>query len=340
MFIDDTKKVCQYCGKEFNKGKKQRTAEHIFPKGLINLFPEQYIAFHNNKRFIDNKGVTIADVCGECNNQSLSSLDTYGNGLIKEKFLKPIDVQLKDEEYEVELDYYKLSRWLLKIIYNFRRSNNNKNNIEWFHKSLGFIMQDIRIENIDFSIFLGLHINTTPLPEEFYSYNPLQINEEPKLFGNSLAIASLGIDPYINSVKINKAFATYSIRFGAAVFYIILWDDDAKFKEKKYFNKLMTREFNFKQIISNEKMYNLKRVAAHSNTTMGYGHLISKSGIIEDDLFIQNSINGQSLSACQNYFYESKGEEGIKETRALVEMFEFPNNKRVRKNYEKYYGKD
>jgi len=334
MFIDNYKKVCQYCGKEFDSNEHKKTAEHIFSNGLIKLFPEQYIAFNGSNKFIDNKGITISDVCKECNGQPLSSLDNYGVMLIRDNFFKEILVDRKDEEFSIEFDYYKLSRWVLKILYNFQRSKNK--NVEWFHRALGYMLYDIRVENIDFSIFVGVHINTTPLPEQFYEYKPLQIIEEPKLMGNSLALGSYAIDPNVNSINVNKAFATYSVRLGTLILYIILWDKSTELTEKKYFNKLMTNEFTFKQIISNQNRYNLRRVSAHSNTTMGYWHLISETGIIQDDMLISNSIQGQSLSECQKYFYDSKGEEGIAKTKALIEMGEFPNNTRIRKQYERY----
>lgn len=338
MFIDYTKKVCQYCGKEFGKNACKRTTEHIFPNGLVKLFPEQYIAFDCEKIFIDNKGATIADVCKKCNSEELSSIDSYGVQLIRKDFFKEISVDEKDNEFNIEFDYYKLSRWLLKVLYNSRRSK--KKNNEWFHRALGFILYDIRIENIDFSIFAGVHINTNPLPEQFFEYMPLQINEEPKLIRNSLCISSFGIDPLINSVKVDNAFATYSVRFGTLILYIILWNKDTDRDVKMTYNRLMTRKFNFKQIISSKTGYELNRVSAHSNTYLGYAHLISKSGIEEDDMIISDSIHGQSLSETQKYFYESKGERGIAMTRAAVEKYQFPNNTRVQKKYEKFYGEN
>lgn len=337
MFIDKSKKVCQYCGKEFDSNEHKKTAEHIFPNGLIRLFPEEYIAFNGSNKFIDNRGITISDVCKECNGQPLSSLDNYGVQLVRDNFFREILVDHKDEEFPIEFDYYKLSRWILKILYNFRRSENK--DVEWFHRALGYMLYDIRIEDIDFSIFAGVHINTSPLPEQFYEYKPLQIVEEPKLIGNSFALVSYGIDPYVNSVNVNKAFATYSIRFGTLILYIILWDKSTESTEKKYFNELMTGEFTFKKIVSNQNRYNLRRVSAHSNTTMGYWHIISESGIAQDDMLISNSIHGQSLSECQKYFYDSKGEEGIAKTKTLIEMAEFPNNTRIQKQYKRYYGK-
>lgn len=337
--MKNEKRVCQYCKTEFDNKKHSKTAEHIIPKGLIDLFPDQYITFSGNRKFIDNNGLTISDVCQKCNGTLLSPLDRYGKNLIQNSFLNKIPVDMMDEILPaVEFDYYKLSRWLLKITYNHQRSK--KHNIGWFQKALGYMIYGLRVENIDFSIFVGVHINTTPLPEEFYTYMPLQINEDPKLYGNSLAVVTLGLNPNINSVKVEGAFATYSIRFGTVVFYIILWDNNANYIQRLFFNKLMTTEFSFQKIVPSQILYQLKRVSAHSNTTMGYSHLISTSGIKQDDMFIKGSINGKSLSECQDVLYKLKGKEEMEKTRTLIEMIDFPDNKKIRKKYERYFGSE
>lgn len=79
------KKECAYCKKEFDSNRK-RSAEHIFPQVLLELFPEQDVSFTPERTFKDNFGLTIADVCSECNNGILSGLDQYGGKLIKEQF--------------------------------------------------------------------------------------------------------------------------------------------------------------------------------------------------------------------------------------------------------------
>jgi|LSQX01.3.fsa_nt_gb hypothetical protein len=333
-----TKGICQYCKKRYDNNERRRTAEHIIPYGIIELFPEQYISFFEGKKFIDNRSMTIADVCEKCNGTLLSPLDNYGKNLINNNFLSKIPVDKKEEEFPVEFDYYKLTRWILKILYNYQRLK--KENTEWFKRALGYMLHDIRVENISFSMFAGVHINNTPLPEEFYTYKPLQIIDSPKLLVNSLGIVTFGIDPYINSVTVSGAFATYCIRFGSLIVYTILWEKDIDPLQEEQYNKLMTHEFDFKRIVSNKSNYNLKSVSAHSNTSMGYWHLISKSGISQDNMIVKNSIHGQSLSDCQKYFYDSKGEEGMAKTRALVEMLEFPNNERIKRKYEKCFGKD
>ena len=68
------KKECAYCKKEFDSNRK-RSAEHIFPQVLLELFPEQDVSFTPERTFKDNFGLTIADVCSECNNGILSGLD-------------------------------------------------------------------------------------------------------------------------------------------------------------------------------------------------------------------------------------------------------------------------
>ncbi len=326
---------CQYCKRLFDSNKHKRTAEHIIPKGIIDLYPEQYITFNDYKKYIDNNGATIADVCKECNETLLSSLDSYGKELISSNFTEEISVDLMNNEFPATLEYFQLSRWLLKIIYNNERSK--KRDTSWHQRALGYMLYNRRIEDIDFSIFMGMHINTTPLPEQFYAYKPLQIVNDPKLLGNSLCLVSFGIDPFINSLKVQGAFSTHLIRFGTAIFYIILWEKNTDKVKKRFYNTLMTKEFNFMQIVSNISNYYLKRVSAHSNTTIGYSHLISTSGINQDDMIIKDMIHGQSLVECQQYMFDSKGKEGIEKTKALIEMDEFPNNTKIQKKYKKYF---
>lgn len=327
---------CQYCKTVFDSDKYKRTAEHIIPRGIIDLYPEQYITFNDNNKYIDNNGLTIADVCKRCNGTLLSPLDSYGKQLISNNFIEEIPVDLMDNEFPVILEYFQLSRWLLKILFNHQRSK--KTDTEWYQRALGYMLYNIRVEDIDFSIFMGMHINTTPLPEKFYTYKPLQIVNNPKLLGNSLCLVSFGIDPFINSLKVQGAFSTYLIRFGTAIFYIILWEKNTDKITKKFYNILMTNEFNFTRIVSNKSNYCLKRVSAHSNTTIGYSHLISASGIKQDDMMIKDYVHGQSLLECQKYMFNSKGKEGMEKTKALIEMDEFPNNTRIKKKYEKYFG--
>ncbi|MBM6723343.1 hypothetical protein [Pseudoflavonifractor phocaeensis] len=119
-------KICQYCFKPFDNGEHRKTAEHIFPAGIIALYPEQQISFPGNRAaFVDNRGMTISDVCKRCNNFELSRLDSYGKSVIEEQFLEEIPASQYDKFFTKRLDYMLLTRWILKIIYNSERALHN-----------------------------------------------------------------------------------------------------------------------------------------------------------------------------------------------------------------------
>jgi len=131
------KNKCSYCAKLFDSGEHRKTAEHIFPRGIIQLFPEQNISFLVGKKFIDNNGLVIKDVCQKCNSFYLSYLDKYGKDLISTQFLLPIPTENMNDKFSKEIDYHLVLRWLLKIIYNDRRRE--KKDCSWFHSAMGYI---------------------------------------------------------------------------------------------------------------------------------------------------------------------------------------------------------
>lgn len=332
------KKVCQYCYHEFDTDKYKRTAEHIIPKGIIELFPDQYISYVDGKAFVDNNGITISDVCKYCNGTLLSPLDSYGKTLIKLQFLDKIPIEQIDCIFDKTFDGQKLSRWLIKIIFNERRSK--KLNCDWFDRVHGYMLNGLLVENFYISVFAGIHINTTPLPEEAYDYLPMQINEEPKLFGSSLGIITFGLNPYTNSIVIPMAKHTYCIRFGTAVFYCILWDKEATQVQRDTYNHLLDTKFNFTRVVSNKYLYHLKCISAHSNTTMGYRHLLSVSGQQQDRLIVEGQLNGRSPAQVQQEFLSLQSTEKVAKGRALVEASMFPNNKKILSRFEKQFGID
>jgi hypothetical protein len=324
---------CSYCKKEFNNKENQRTREHIFPNGLIKLFPDQNITFTPRKNYVDNSGMVIKDVCSKCNNEVLSDLDTYGCNLIEKHFHKKLNGKNISIKKSVKIDYNLTSRWLIKILYNLSRKD--KLDVSWFEKSMDYILKG-NIENAEsFSIFAGLHVNTSPLPEYFFNYKPLEIIYKPRLLGNSMYLSAMEIDPYINQVKIQGAFNTYAIRFGSAVFYVILWNEDASYKNWILANGLMHNEFNFVQIAPKKNKYELRRVSAQSNSSMGYRHLISTSGLKQDDLIISNLINNRSINETQEIL--QMPDEEIEKSRTLVESIMFPENKSIQKKFKRLY---
>jgi len=329
----NSKEICQYCFNPFDKDKHKKTKEHIFPKGVIDLYPEQYIVFSKEKSFVSTSGTTILDVCRHCNNTLLGVLDSYGKNLIRTQFYKEIPFNEKNTEHQKNLDFHLLSRWLLKIFYNHLRSI--KADAKWFANSHEYLLHELLDEKLSFSLFAGVHINTSPLPEDFYNYLPLQINEEPRIMGNSFCVLTFGLDPMINSIKILGANNTFCIRLGIAIFYCILWDKNTEHITKCFYETLFTEEFNFVKIESLNSEYTLKCVSAHTNIVLGYNHLVSKSGLAMDEKAVLSYSNGNEPHESQQIFKQLIGEEHIKNTRAMIESDMFPDNKMLAEKYRK-----
>jgi hypothetical protein len=330
-----TKKFCQYCFREFNN-KRQRTGEHIIPQGIIKLFPEQNISYFKGKEFIDNKGRTIADVCSCCNNDLLSKVDDYGKELIQDQYLEIIPVEQVEDSFEKKIDYFLLTRWLMKIIYNDRRSMDL--NCTWFKKARGYMLEGTLVENLKFSIFAGVYINTTPITEEAHGYMPMQIVEEPQLFVNSLGAVRYGLDPREKPIDISMKTHTYCIRFGTAVFYCIFWNENIDDDDRMSYNSFFENVFEFKQITSNQKEYSLKCISAHSNSSIGYNHLLTAAAQLEDRYIIESLLNGRTVGEAQEDFINARTPKDVKKSKVLVEAATFPNNKNIMSEFKRIFG--
>ncbi|MCC4605889.1 HNH endonuclease [Xanthomonas campestris] len=115
--------VCSYCDKE-----KPATREHIIPSWYYKHEPnsEDTGFMERAKGKIVKTELVIRDVCGDCNNNVLSDLDSYGKNLF---FKYLINYVYKDTKTEFHYDYEQLARWLLKISYNSARSHDSDTEI-------------------------------------------------------------------------------------------------------------------------------------------------------------------------------------------------------------------
>ena len=329
-------KVCAYCNNEFDTIRK-RTAEHIFPQVLLELYPEQDISFTPERTFKDNFGLTIADVCAVCNNGALSELDGYGGTLISEEFFEEIGYEFKDSTIKKEIDYELFSKWIIKIAYNYLRSR--KKNCDFLNKYIEAIVAKDNVPD-GFSIFMGFHLNTTPLPERCYEYLPLTIIENPRLLGTSLGISMLyNLPPYMNTIEIDGAFEKLLIRLGNLVIYIVFWKDDSQLNQVVY-EKAIKDSFNFKKLNKDKKMYSLRRITASTNMTMNYGHILSKTALHQDDILVENLLHGNGVMETRKLFESLRSEEEWKKSKLLVERAMFPDNRKVKQEFEKVFGKE
>lgn len=111
-------KKCAYCS-----ATNKLTKEHTVNKSLIiRLGLNESPGYEYSKgKYITNNS-TIKDVCEKCNNGVLSNLDDYFLGFIEENL--PLEKRIEvNSKIELNLDFNKLSRWLLKTLYNSERKN-------------------------------------------------------------------------------------------------------------------------------------------------------------------------------------------------------------------------
>jgi hypothetical protein len=111
--------ICSYCGKEGSL-----TREHIIPNWYYshNPSPDDSGFMERAKGKIIKAELKIKDVCGVCNNGTLSKLDAYGKNLFHSDFLQYV---FKDTRHILKYNYDLLSRWLLKVAYNSARAHNS-----------------------------------------------------------------------------------------------------------------------------------------------------------------------------------------------------------------------
>ena len=291
-------KKCAYCNIDLTK--KIKTKEHVIPNGLIKLFPNQNITFTHDKAYKDNTGQTISDVCNNCNNVVLSELDTYGVNLIKDNFLakfKPNDT------LNISFDYNKLSRWLLKIAFNYERVE--KNSCTWFKRNLDYI-NGKSTKSEHFSIFGGLHVDMNPMGEENDLYLPLNIGVDLKFY-------DAGISSYGNLINGNVSksnytplifeniYKTYSFRFASSKFILILWEKDTDINYIKSTEDLIESLFPYQSILSNDSV---KLERANDTISGRFSNLITGYvGMSTMDKFIESMI--PNLEETQKYFTES-----------------------------------
>ena len=202
-------KRCAYCN-ELNK----ITKEHVVSKSVIKkLKINQSPGYEHSQGKYTTNNSTIKDVCEECNNGPLSELDDYFISFIKSNL--PLDTSIKSNSIiELEFDFDKLSRWLLKTLYNSER----KNGYEEIEKQLLYYKNYI----------LGKEICTRPLRVFLEVLYDIPSNEIQKFDANVVFLkhfVKLGNIAFSDQGKIDfiKQFT-----IGNFMFHIFIDADEAK----------------------------------------------------------------------------------------------------------------
>lgn len=324
-------KKCAYCEEILGSPFHSKTDEHIIPDSLLKLYPEQDISIHNKSRFVDNRGMTISDVCSSCNNGILSELDSYGKQLIESNFYIPYKFNDYYIPVDITLDYELFTRWILKIAYNSIRCD--KHNSFYINECVPYIIGKNTSYPKNISLFLGVHINLNPVPEEYFAFTPLQITYSPQFFQNSYIRVERG--EKIKCFILMGAGQVVSMRIANAVILLVLWESGISDEHKKEMITTLQDDFRFRLIEPDVNRYSVRCVSSPTNVMLAnYGHFYSETAVLETIALIKSSLQGRDIELCSEEFSKKWTPEMSRYGRALVEAVEFPNNKKKQKTLD------
>ncbi|WP_217580992.1 hypothetical protein [Lysinibacillus sp. GbtcB16] len=325
--------LCSYCQEE-----KQLTGEHLFPKSIIDLFPEsEYNLRGKDEKPFKSEHIVINDVCNKCNNENLSDLDTYGSKLVEEYFVKTYEA---DDNLTLNYNHSMLSRWLLKIAFNIARTKKDDIDTTWFNYNRKYILGHLTDPEAPFSIFGGLSVDMTPLPEFYFDnlkmglyFNPLLIRDSILTFDNPVEY-KFKTRESLETLKIDKLLLSVIIRFGSGMFLVFLWDKNISSTEKRTMEKLIGSLYPYVLLGSDLDEVKLERVT-HAYNYHHYYIIDTNMGLgIADQT---NCLLSTSIDPIQNRKDASKEwnqhVEGIRENRRIKRQKE--REKRKRKKQKK-----
>ena len=321
-------KICAYCEEILETPFHSKTDEHIIPDSLLKLYPEQDISIHNTSRFVDNRGMTISDVCSTCNSGVLSELDSYGKQLVENCFYVPYKFKDYYTPFDITIDFNLYTRWLLKIAYNSIRCD--KYDTKHIKECIPYILGKDTNYPKNISILLGLHINLNPVPEDIFAFTPLQIIHSPQFFQNSYMRVKMG-EP-TKRFLLKGAGQVISIRIANSVTLIILWKPSASIETRESILTTLQDCFRFRLIEPQVNRYSVRCVSSPTNVmAANYGHFYSENAVLEIISLIKASIQDRDIGLCEEEFAKLWTPEMSKRGRAFTEATEFPKNKKKQK---------
>ena len=330
-------KYCAYCNEPLGTPNHTKTDEHVLPNSLLKLYPEQDISFRNDNYYVDNRGITISDVCSSCNNGVLAELDAYGHKLIKDSFYYPYKFEDYYHTFDISLNTNLFTRWILKIAYNSIRCD--KRSDQYIKECIPYIMSPHYKYPPHVSILMGLHINLNPIPEELFDFLPLQITYEPIFFLNSNLRHMQG-EPQ-ERLLLKGVGQVICIRLGNAISLIIFWKDCVSQKTKEIIHSTLQDSFRFRLLVPGIDRYSIRSVSSPTNVmTANYGHFFSEQAVSEIINTVTQSLHGRHIGACYDEFCERWKPEDTKKSRALIEASLFPKNAKKKKALDNLFNKD
>lgn len=164
-------KQCAYCDKTTNK----ITSEHVVSKSFIDRYYKIGIGYAKVYDKYTQNFLTINDVCQKCNNEILSLLDSYFLEFYKSNI--PEDIISKQTSLKLTYDFDKLSKWLLKTLYNSERKHSYEQIPKKLYRYKNYILGKDKRKRL-FKIYLEL-LQDVP-PEEIEKYTKISQLKFPK----------------------------------------------------------------------------------------------------------------------------------------------------------------
>lgn len=208
---------CSYC----NQSDEKLTREHIIPDGFLRGMNRKAMTTWSDKapvRVIKGDMV-IKDVCAKCNNELLSILDNYALNAIT-KYNGEINRATKKIFFKY--DFEKISRWLLKVVYNSARASGSVYDSSIYKQCTEYILEGGTCE-LDFSIYAQfIDISPNELKDSvIYHYEK---NHEYSIDHFRIAPFKLkDISTYYCALRV--------IMVNSFAFFVIVYDKDVKKEE-------------------------------------------------------------------------------------------------------------
>ncbi|WP_282126948.1 hypothetical protein [Marinifilum flexuosum] len=221
-------KECAYCGQSDRK----ITKEHVVNKAFLDEFYKIGVGFAKAYNNVTNNYLTIKDVCAKCNNEILSELDDYFLEFYRQNL--PKNLIKTNSKIEISYDYSRLSRWLLKTIYNSERKNEYEHLERKMHRYKNYIINDAPIDSL-FKIYVEIL-------GDVKKNETKHLTDLPEDFNGKFNFLKLGTSILSNTVynsEITKYFVSSNI-----VFHIFLIDKKEDLKE--FNNRLYNYKFHSK----------------------------------------------------------------------------------------------
>lgn len=161
-------KQCAYCDKLSTK----LTSEHVVSRSFIDKYYKIGVGYAKVYDKYTQNFLTINDVCAKCNNENLSLLDEYFLEFYSSNI--PEEIITKDSSITITYDFGKLSKWLLKTLYNSERKHSYEEVPKKLHRYKNYILGKDKRFNL-FKIYLEV-LQDVPAEEiEKYADKSLEI---------------------------------------------------------------------------------------------------------------------------------------------------------------------